>query len=679
VDHRTDIWSLGVVLYEMISGRLPFRGEYEAAMMYSILNEDPEPLTSLRSNVPMDLERVVNKCLEKQAAHRYQHADDLLADLKRERKNTVEFMKPVAIKKRTSKKTKLTFVASAMVFVMSIIVAFYIFNRQTPKPTLLSHKQITFAGNVYCPAISPDGQFIAYVTGELGHEQKLMVQDLSGGQLLEIFSKIRIRTDADLRWSPDGSEFIFTSAGIGDLWGTFLVPRLGGSFRHIPTIGLSLCWSPDGSRIAGALSNNRISFLDKTTFDTTSISLGGSFIRLEGIDWSPLHNRLLFLTRDKKRYTIRTMKIDGSQQQQVVEDSVALFSPSWSADGEAIYYLKSTDPTKDLRKIKISTATGKAKAPPKIIQAGIQAGEYFSLSKNNKRALYTRELRYSNLWLVSFEGKGETQTIKTKQLTTGTSLIQQPRISPDEKSIAFRIERPPHANIFVMPMEGGSMQQLTFLNSYNAGAAWSPDGKEIAFGSTQGGKPKVWRINSNGGTPRPFEKSELRDEVSRLTWAPGSDIVYQPPENRNLLILNPKTEEERPLVANESLRHISSPRYSPDGKTVVVFGWPDTGLWLVSLKDSSPVLLHKRSALHPIEWSADGKWIYAWDLLKKPIEILMIPVNGGKPKTLVTLPFENIDRPDDITMTPDGKRLVCAVAISQSDIWMMENFDPAVE
>ncbi|MFQ5676237.1 MAG: protein kinase, partial [bacterium] len=83
VDHRTDLWALGSVLYEMVAGQQPFAGDYEQAMMYSIMNEDPEPLTALRTGVPMELERIVSKALEKDKKDRYQHVDEMLTDLRK--------------------------------------------------------------------------------------------------------------------------------------------------------------------------------------------------------------------------------------------------------------------------------------------------------------------------------------------------------------------------------------------------------------------------------------------------------------------------------------------------------------------------------------------------------------------------------------------------------------------
>jgi Tol biopolymer transport system component len=304
------------------------------------------------------------------------------------------------------------------------------------------------------------------------------------------------------------------------------------------------------------------------------------------------------------------------------------------------------------------------------------------MSKDTKRLLYTRESRYSNLWLATVEGEGEAQSIKKTELTTGTSVIHYPRISPDDQQIALSVGAPPRANIFVMSMEGGGMQQLTFFDSYNSGACWSPDGKEIAFGSMEGGKPRVWRVSSNGGTPRPFENSELSGDSFWVAWAPGPDILYHRPGNRNFHVLNPTTEDERPLVTDDSVGAMFDLTTSPDGKGVAVLwnrkGRTLDGIWRISLEDSSQTFLYPTGG-DPIQWSADGKWIYVLEgpaAETKGARIITIPAAGGEPEAVLTLPFEGVY---PASMTSDGRRIVCDVWETQSDVWLMENFDPEVE
>jgi Tol biopolymer transport system component len=323
--------------------------------------------------------------------------------------------------------------------------------------------------------------------------------------------------------------------------------------------------------------------------------------------------------------------------------------------------------------------TGKTSGPPKPILEGHQVGYYFTLTGNGKKLAYTREVYYSNLWLASLDGSGKDQKVAVKQLTTGTLRTMAPSFSPDGRFIVFGRGSGGTMNIFLMPAEGGSPQQLTFMNSWNYGPVWSPDGTEIAFGSNQGNSSRIWKISAAGGAPQ---------EVNRTTgywpaWAPGRRILFGTTGTSILMAFDPVSGETVSILKEEAPSAMHYPAWSPDGKKVAVrrggVGGTGLGLWICSLDDSSELLLRKGNAI-PICWSPDGKRIYASEQVSGGIDTLVISTESGRSELLFKLMLNPemgtlMLRPHSI----DGKHFVFEGSKTQSDVWVIENFDPDIK
>jgi hypothetical protein len=203
------------------------------------------------------------------------------------------------------------------------------------------------------------------------------------------------------------------------------------------------------------------------------------------------------------------------------------------------------------------------------------------------------------------------------------------------------------------------------------GPAWSPDGRQLAFGEQEDSSVRLLAVAAQGGQPHPMGGYRL-PTAGELTWAPGERLFHQIPGNRNFGMVDPATGQARPLVGNEDVGWLFSPRVSPAGDLVAAY-WnraPRRGVWLISLRDSSQTLL-KEGRLGPVGWTADGTAVLALDWGSGELYRLGV---GRQAEDRMTLPFR-----DATCSSAESFRrglLVCAVPELVADVWTVTGFDP---
>lgn len=660
LDFRSDIYSLGIVLYEMLSGKQPFIGKTAIEIMSHHIHS---PLPGL-SDINPGINDLLQSMTHKNPKDRPDSYPELLSN--------IHFLKQRSFSSY-SKSSGDTFawIIAAVVILAGIALGLFYLPQKAVQSMVVpppQYQQVTFSGMGSGGELSPDGTMLAYSS-----EKKVWIQNLKGGEPRSIFQGESLK---DIRWSPDGSYISFYNGDRTDNRRQLIViPRNGGPVRKLlGAAGHS--WSPDGSEIAFIWTGRNLIFvINLTSGQLRKILLPGNFNFIWQVEWCAANNHLLYAisTENTKAVQIWTIHADGKNPQLITE-AEGIVNARWSPDGKAVYWTQTQDElTANMMKILISPVTERPVGSPKMLLAGVNFFE-FSLSQRNLLT-YSKIIASNNLWLGNLQHQQKSDVYGLRQLTKQTSLIPEGKISPDGKRIAFIFSRSAKADIHVVSTDGGAPNQITFLDGVCDTLDWSPDGKQIVFVLSKSGSRSLWIVNSDGTGLRQIKNTRMGTLSGNrsLSWGPGNKILYPAARgNQNFQMLDLNTLKDNSLVKDDSVGWIFQPSFSPDGKQVAVF-WnrsPMRGMWLITLNPYSEQPLLNGSAEN-LRWSSDGKSIFTTSFSK-------VDVHTGKQEQLAPLKNNAYSDLDFQLMdcTGDGRTLLLNQEKQQSDVWLVRNFDP---
>ncbi|HUU32936.1 MAG TPA: protein kinase, partial [Vicinamibacterales bacterium] len=578
---RTDIWALGVLLYEMASGGLPFEGEAPLDVAAAIAKDNPRPLPS---RVSPGLRGIIMRCLQKEAGSRYTAVVAVQSALE-----TIQSDAAVArpdtdavSRGRRWRPAAMAAVAAAAGLVAYVTGAFAPTPNRARIPRLVRPFQLTAdLGLEESPTWSPDGRTIAYSFGR---------GDVAGGRRLDtriqqISSDRAVDRTADQKsssmfpqWSPDGSQIAFFSRSEGP--GCYVMPALGGPARKVLNVSNVSeayghpVWSSDSTRLGCVTYGENVEpFFEIVTLASnasTRLSLPGASTRRLQPAWSQDGQYLAYidagaLNDDVTRLWV--MRASDGVATQLTSGRTSVWSPQWARNSRTLFFVSNGGGAMDLWQQTVKDDTTPA-GEPVPLTTGIGIGGAFAFSPDESKLAYSKGQHVGNVWRVPMPERGRPATwADAEQVTHEQAHVQSIDLSADGSRLLVSTNRRGPYGLWSLPAGGGDMTQVTLDLGPDWAPRWSPDGQQIAFYSYRSGNRDIWVMPVQGGPARQLTTDEAREQYP--TWSPnGQEIVFVSMRsgNRDLWVIPAGGGTPRQLTDWPNLD--SRPRYSPDGQWI---------------------------------------------------------------------------------------------------------------
>jgi eukaryotic-like serine/threonine-protein kinase len=684
-DHRVDLYALGAMGYEMLTGRPPFVAPTAQEVLAAHVTRAPEPLQNLRASCPPMLAQLIMRCLAKKPSDRPQTADELLPVLETvvtpSGGVTPTDSRPIRTVRRSRR-----LAVGALVGALLLAGVGALLLRTNDRPLTLGRQtRITEASGLETdPVLSPDRRLITYSAGPY-NQSHIYVRQLGGGPAIDVTAGLPGRHTRP-RWAPDGSELLFVT---GDAR-TRRVSRtsaLGGTPRNLVEVEgsdaiTSADWSPDGSRVVYDLGSTlwitgpgsgRTQLYQGTDPHSVSWSPDGRFIAfVEGANrlW---HGASGFTNTAPS--VILVIPAGGGPVDTIAPYRALNLSPSWTPDSRGLFFISDRDGAKDVFRARLTSA-GRLAGPAERISTGLNA-HTLALSSDGRTLTFSTLVREANVWMLPLRpGRVEFED-GAVPVTTGNQVIERLTVAPDGNSLVYDSDRRGNADVYRLRLDqpNAEPEQLTTDSANDYAPVVSPNGREILFHSLRLGNRDLWLMASDGSNQRPLTRTERNEYAGG--WSPDGRTLGFYAESAGTIWLGylSRLEGDRWGDSRLVLPKVNSvPWWSPDGKHLTVV--QDEAVKVVPFPVGEPVVLFRPPPAiqlsRVVTWARDGRSIYY--RMREPdgrLTLLALPVDGKPPVTLVRQRDASKAgaRSDWAT---DGRRFFFTIQRYEGDVWTVE-------
>lgn len=667
LDGRSDLFSLGAVLYEMCSGRLAFPSREPARLLDDILHHEPEPLRHFTYDCPPELESIIRKALRKDPEERYQNAREIVADIRALRHR---LQSPPASTARTRRFGRGLILGLTILLAMTgagwFLQGWRMAHR--PLPRVRPVPVTTGDGTEWDPALSPDGNEIAFVSEQSGNPE-IWIVDAAGGPAQPVTDSPGL--DESPAWFPDGRTIAFVSdrGGSQSIW---RVARRGG----LPTLLLANAWdpaiSPDGRMIAFARAvgpgQTRIgvaSVVDTSDARLLTDAEDGLWVQQKPA-WSPDGRTLCYQDQEN----LWVVPSGGGAARRLTADATGESEPAFTPDGRFLYVGSMREYTQAVWRWPL------AGGRPLRLTLGAAEEQQPSMGRNPRRLCYATHESREVLVLI------DRRSGQSTELSGGGSDLF-PALQPDGRAVYFASTRWGRQDLWRQEIrEGrftGDARRITDQTGRAAYPAVSPDGRWIAYYRILGGQRDLWTIPTDGGNAVRFTDDPAPDY--HPAWSPDGQwlawIAERSGAGRGHVMVQAARDGRPDGPARDLTPGAAAavtPVWSPDGREID-FIESGEDLWRVAVDGRTPPEAVTRGA-RLIRAACDPTGPYLLASHREPDRrarlVRIDPATGAMSPADVDVVFGRGPVYPDFSLSHDGRYLIFVRNEQRGDIWLLD-------